>query len=111
MSDYDDYRKDEEQFFRDLEALPEIREEGARERRLHELAARRGVPRSAALKDLARVVNVFSQLYPGASEEELTAKAHELLKFATKKNAQPSNCLTTRRIDRLKSMPRCATTR
>ena len=85
MSDYDDYRKEEEQFFRDLEALPEIREDEARERRIKELMARHGVPRSVALKNLDRVVKVFREInkkYQGgsASEEELTAKAHELLK-------------------------------
>ncbi len=96
MSEYDDFRKDHEQFYRDLEALPEIREDEERERRIKKLMARRGVPRSVALKNLDRVVKVLRELnkkYQGgsASEEELTAKAHELLKFATRKKAQPSN--------------------
>ena len=90
MSDYDDYLKEEDRFFRGLEALPEIRDADEWERRIRDLVARLGVPRSVVLKNRAQCIKSFRLDVPGMSEEDVTATVDELIGLALKSSNRPT---------------------
>ena len=73
MSDYDDYREDEERFFRDLEDLAETRKADKWEQRLRELAARVDMSRQSFLKTRARFIQNMMKARPEMSEENAAA--------------------------------------
>ena len=81
MSDYDEYLKETERLWRDLEDRPEILKADALERRIQELVARRGATRGVVLKDRARLIKILRRVpkFPGISEEDVTAEADRLM--------------------------------
>ena len=73
MADYEDYRKDEEGFARELDDLVKIREAAEWERRLRELVARLGKTRKTVLSYRSRLVRNALQLRPDLSEAQASA--------------------------------------
>jgi hypothetical protein len=70
MSDYDDYRNDEERWARELDDLGRIREAAEWERRLRELVARTGKTKKTILHYRARLIRNAVKLRPDMSEVE-----------------------------------------
>ena len=79
MSYYENYLQDTERFFRELEALPEIRDADEWDRRIQVLVARLGVPRSVVLKNRARCIKSLRLVVRGLSEEQAAATVDEVL--------------------------------
>ena len=73
MSDYDDYRQDEEDFFRELDDLAKARQTVELERRLREFAAKVGKSRNQILRYRGRIIQATMTLRPDWSEGDATA--------------------------------------
>jgi hypothetical protein len=73
MSDYGDYRQDEEDFFRELDELAKGRQAVQFKRRLRELAAKVGKSTKQILRYRGRIVHAAMTLRPDWSEGDATA--------------------------------------
>ncbi len=73
MSDYDDDLKDEEQWARDLDDLPMIREAAEWERRLRALVSRTGKNREIVLSYRLRLVRKAVKFRPDMPEAQASA--------------------------------------
>ena len=73
MSDYDDYRQDEEDFFRELDDLAKARQAVQLERRLREFAAKVGKSTKQLLRYRGRIIQAAMTLRPDWSEGDATA--------------------------------------
>ncbi len=73
MSEYDDYRDEEERHHRELEDLAKIREADEWFRRLRELVGRTGKSRKYVVKYRHRLIQNAMTLRPDMSEVEAAA--------------------------------------
>jgi len=70
MSDYDDYRKDEELFLQNLDDLAAARNEAEWKRRLTDLAKRLDKPQAELLRVRRRIIRQARELRPDFSESD-----------------------------------------